>query len=116
MSSSSGSGGGATANAKKFFIDVPSEAEAFALNVGTAMHWALRRSSNNPSFFKLVASEVKRTEATAQDWDHDEMVRLFHNKTLCGIGQGGFKTYLQREYGRKQVTHVVVRFNQLSYI
>ena len=101
---------------KSTVTHVPSEAEAFALNVGTAMHWALRRSSNNPSFFKLVASEVKRTEATAQDWDHDEMVHLFHNKTLCGIGQGGFKTYLQREYGRKQVTHVVVRFNQLSYI
>ena len=40
--------------------------------VGTAMHWALRRTSDNPNFFTFVAKEVKGTEATLQDWDHDD--------------------------------------------
>jgi hypothetical protein len=86
---------------------VPSESEAFALVTGCAMHWALRRSSDNPAFFKLVAEEVERTEATLQDWSHDEMKILFHDKMLNGIGQKGFKTHLQRDYGRKDVDHEV---------
>mmetsp|Transcript_15537 Transcript_15537/g.39448 ORF Transcript_15537/g.39448 Transcript_15537/m.39448 type:complete len:191 (+) Transcript_15537:7-579(+) len=84
---------------------VPSESEGFALTVGCAMHWAFRRSSANPMFFSNVAKEVKDAEATEQNWDHAEVVDLFHEKVLCGVGQKALTRYLQKSYARKTVSH-----------
>ena len=47
-----GGRGGKATTAKRH---MPSDAEALALMVGCAMLWALRRSSDNPQFFTLVA-------------------------------------------------------------
>ena len=52
-----------------------------------------------------VAKEVKDAEGTLRDWDHTEMAAFFHERVLCGIGQKGFKKYLQRDYARKTVEH-----------
>ena len=77
---------------------MPSDAEALALMVGCAgMLWVLRRSADNPEFFTLVASEVKRIKATSPLWTRDEMVFFFHQKILGGIPQKGFKDeYMRR--------------------
>ena len=74
----------------------PSEVEGFALAVGCAMFWCKLRDSTNPIFFRVIAEEVKRAEATQQVWSREEMKQLFHNKVLCGIGQDGVKRHIQR--------------------
>ena len=85
---------------------VPAESEALALAVGCAMHWCKLRNSAHPDFFTLVAQKVKELEGTLQSWSHSELVDLFHEKVLSGIGQGtskkgGLKHYLQREFANK---------------
>ena len=93
---------GAKGGKKARKAHMPSESEAFALAVGCALLWAKLRSSDNPSFFTTVAEEVQRCESTLVLWTHGDMKYIFHDRILCGIGQNGFKKYLQREYSRKQ--------------
>jgi hypothetical protein len=77
-------------------VHEPSESEALALVAGCATHWCKLRRSDHPDFFKLVAQQVKDLEATSQLWTRKEIVKLFHNRVLGGIGQEGLKRYLQK--------------------
>ena len=83
----------------------PAESEAFALVIACAMLWAHRRSANACDFFEFAASRVLEAEATLQAWPHAIIVTLFQEKVMCGIGQKALRTYMQKEYGRKTVSH-----------
>ena len=46
-------------------LHVPTQQEAFALAVGSAMYWTKFRTSMNPSFYRNIAEEVRYVCALA---------------------------------------------------
>ena len=74
---------------------LPSESEGFALAIGAALQWAKLRDSSSKVFFTSIANEVKRCEATEQDWTKEEMVYFVHDKVFGSIPQLEVENYLQ---------------------
>ena len=75
---------------------VPSEAEGFAIAVAGAMQWAHLRTSVNPMFFDLIASECKRLKCTQTVWTRDEMVYFIQQVVFNTIPQEGLENHLTR--------------------
>ena len=81
---------------KKSQKRMPSESEGLAMAAAAAMQWAKLRSSSNPMFFQIIASECKRLKCTQADWSRDEMVHFVHSVVFNSIPQEGLELHLTR--------------------